>query len=322
VLAEADSIAGLSVLVTGATGFIGSHLARRLIADGATVTGGYLPGDTTRAVRRDLSDTEMIPLDVRDEDAVEECIQKRRPDLIFHMAARVTAERSSALIPHMFEVNYRGTLNVLGSAERQGVIRVVHMGTCEEYGDSPVPFCESQRERPLSPYAMSKAAAKHICSLYESLGRLSVVVLRPAVVYGPGETRSSFLASVVDAYAQGRTPQMTPGQQTRDFVYVDDIVDGCVRAAVLRRASGRTINLGTGREISLWDAAKIVQEKCGASEPPDAGALPYRENEVMRYVSSTEVARDVLGWEARVPLEEGIDRLLSERRERNDVENR
>jgi nucleoside-diphosphate-sugar epimerase len=214
----------------------------------------------------------------------------------------------------MVDINYRGTVNVLNAAERLGNVRVVHMGSCEEYGDCAVPFQESQREQPLSPYALSKVAATYACLYYHRIGRVSAVVLRPTVIYGPGETRRSLFSSVVESCLQGQAPRTSPGQQTRDFVYVDDVVDACLRAAVLKEAAGRIINIGSGCESTVEHVVRMICESTGTDLSPEIGSLPYREHEIMRYVASVRVAKDVLGWTVSKSLEDGIGCLLDEMR--------
>ena len=306
---DEKSIAGRTVLVTGGTGFVGSRLVRRLTAEGARVIVSLLSTDTVGSTTSLQGVARIVPLDVRDEEAVSDCMMEYRPEIVFHLAALVSSDRDPTLLPRMFDINHRGTVHLLSAAEKLGNVRVVHMGSCEEYGDGPVPFREGQREQPVSPYGLSKLAATNACLYYHRRALLSAVVLRPTVIYGPGETRASLLSSVVEAYMQGQTPCMSPGEQTRDFVYVDDVVEACLRSGVCAGAGGKIINVGTGTEITVAEAARKVQERSQRSEPPDTGISPYRENEIMRYVASTERAREILGWKAAVTIEEGIDRL-------------
>jgi nucleoside-diphosphate-sugar epimerase len=308
-----DGLRGQRVLVTGPTGFIGRHLVRTLAATGATVHLLVEPGTTPDALASGIEVAGISEVDITRPAAVREAIVSAKPQVVFHLAALVSSERTRDQLPRMMAVNHQGVLNILSAAAELPGARVIQMGSCEEYGEGPMPFAEAQRENPLTPYALSKVAATHACLCYHRLGWAQVVVLRPSVVYGPGETRPSFVRSVIDALLAGQAPRTSPAEQTRDFVYVQDVIEACMRAAVRPQAPGRILNICSGREVQLRDALDTIRRIVGQGPAPQIGALPYRENETMRYVASPRLAAETLGWTARTSLEEGVACIVNER---------
>src|SRR5829696_401060 len=243
-------------LVSGGAGFIGSHLATRLIEQGASVrvfddfSTGTL--ENLEAVRNRFS---LIEGDVRDQDAVRHAVNGAR--IIFHQAALSSVQRSIE-DPHVtLEVNLTGTLNVLEAARDAGCHRVVFASSASVYGDAPgLPKTESMAPRPLSPYAISKLAGEQLCSMFTRVHGLETVVLRYFNVFGPGQDPSSSYSGVISrfllALRQGSRPTIYgDGEQTRDFVYVDNVVDANLRAASTTEAAGRVLNIASGRAITL-----------------------------------------------------------------------
>jgi UDP-glucose 4-epimerase len=154
-----------------------------------------------------------------------------------------------------------------------------------------------------------KAAVTQCALLYHRLFALPVVVLRPFIVYGPGQRDGMMLPALLKTLAQGQEFALTPGEQTRDFVYVDDVVDALIAAAVRNGAAGEVFNVCSGEERRIRDVAELAVRIAGASPSRlKIGALPYRENEVWRLVGSNRKARALLGWSPRVQLEDGLQR--------------
>lgn len=267
------------------------------------------PGSSTQHLRAVLDQIEVHRADLTEPNALEAAVAAARPSTVFHLAA--TGATNVHVSPTLAtRVNVEGTLNLLQALD--GNYRAfVYTGTCHEYGDNPPPFREDQDPRPKLSYAITKTAAWHFCRRFQQNQGWPIVTVRPFSVYGPRQAANTFVSACIRA-AQSRMPfDMTPGEQTRDWIYVQDVVEGMLRAAEEPAAIGETFNLCTGHETSLYQVAQIVVQEVAAQQStrPVAihrGALAYRPAETWRLVGSPERAREVLGWTARISLERGI----------------
>ncbi|MDP8937074.1 MAG: GDP-mannose 4,6-dehydratase [Actinomycetota bacterium] len=306
----------MHVLVTGGAGFIGSTLVDRLLAEGHRVdviddlsTGSLSNLAEARATAdHNLS---IHRLDIRDE-ATADLVAHRRPEVVFHLAAQADVRVSVARPAFDAEVNVVGTLNVLEGARRAGTAKVVFAasgGTL--YGEpDPLPVRESAPQRPLSPYGVSKKAAGDYLAAYRELHGIEFTALALANVYGPRQDPHGE-AGVVAIFAS-RLLAGEPctvfgdGTQTRDFVYVDDVVDAFARAAT--RGSGLLMNVGTGRETSVNRLYDAMAAAAGVDLPPVYA--PARPGELARSALHPGRAEIHLGWKAWTTLEEGTAAVL------------
>ncbi len=300
---------GTSVLVTGGSGFIGSFLVETLLRRGARVHCLLRP--QSQAPRLDAVHSEICVhyADLSDRQAVERAARAACPEVIFHLAAvgvtNVNVDPRLAV-----RVNVEGTLNLLYALD--GRYRVlVHTGTCYEYGNNELPFHEEQWPRPETTYAITKATAWHFCRQFVRSRGWPLVMVRPFSVYGPRQPPGTFIAACIRAALEGRDFDMTGGEQTRDFLYISDVVDGLLLAATVPAAIGSTFNLCSGREISLYDVACRVVELVGRPINIRRGAIPYRDGEVWRLVGDNTRARRVLGWKPRISLSQGLQQTIS-----------
>lgn len=307
-----------TVLVTGAAGFIGSHLVEALAARGdevrafvrynsAGATGflSELPAEMRGRVR-------VVAGDVRDAEAVDAAV--RGCAAVFHLAALISIPYSYEAPESYVDVNVRGTLNVLQACRRHGA-RLVHTSTSEVYGTpDTVPITEEHPLRAQSPYAATKVGADQlVLSFHRSFG-MPAVVLRPFNTYGPRQSTRAVLPQILVQLLAGR-PEVRLGATTprRDLTFVTDTVDGFVRAAESDAALGQVVQLGTGRDVSIGELAKIAMRALGREVPVvcEAERLRPDASEVMVLQSSPALARALLGWEPKVALEEGL-RLTAE----------
>jgi nucleoside-diphosphate-sugar epimerase len=303
------TVSGERVLVTGGSGFIGSTLVEELVRRGADVTCVLLPPDPAAHLEEVRQEIRICRADLTDREAVREAVSAARPEVVFHLAAAgvtdVCVDPATAA-----RVNVEGTLNLLSAL--QGNYRVfVNTGTCHEYGGNEPPFREDQDPRPELPYAITKTAAWHFCNRYRRTVGWPIVTLRPFSVYGPRQAPNTFIPACIRAAQVGRDFDMTLGEQTRDCVYVDDIVEGFILAATVPEAIGETLNLCTSREVPLYQIAQVIVQQMGHPIAIHRGPLPYREGEIWRLVGDNTRAREVLGWESRVPLAEGLRRTIA-----------
>jgi UDP-glucose 4-epimerase len=293
------------VLVTGASGFIGRHLVSRLLAHGAEIA-------SVSRNRTDLPpEVRQYAIDIRDPAAVDDCIRDCRPEYIFHLAAYKERTESIPAFYAAIETNLTGSLNLFAAAKHPGPVRsIVTLGTAEEYGNTATPFSEQARESPVTPYSFSKVCVTHLAELFFQLYRLPVVVVRPTLAYGPGQGPEMFLPALIASLVADRPFEMTPGGQTRDFVYVADLVDALVLAAAKEQAHGQVINIGSGTPVKLVDIALLTEKMMGKSGLVRAGSKSYRHNEIMEYAVSTKKAEELLGWRPATTLEAGLSNTI------------
>ncbi|HEY8154671.1 MAG TPA: SDR family oxidoreductase [Myxococcota bacterium] len=300
-----------SALVTGGAGFIGGHLVAGLVAEGwrVRVLDDFSSG--REANLAEVADVvELIRGDVRDEAALARAAAGA--EVVFHQAAVASVPRSVAEPLRTNSINLDGTLQVLEAARRAGVRRVVYAASSAAYGNSEVlPKVESMGAEPLSPYALQKHAGELYCRLYTSLYGLETVALRYFNIFGPRQDPKSEYAAVIPRFicaalaGEGATI-FGDGEQTRDFVYVQDAVRANLLAADAARASGAVINIATGRRISLNELWRAIREITGALVP--ARHAPAREGDVRDSVADIARARELLGFEPAVDLREGLRR--------------
>jgi len=297
------------VLITGATGFIGRYLTRRLARAGAEVWTTGLSD-----VQPPPGTTRHLPLDVRDAEAVRAALTETTPQVVFHLAAAGVANPGVDPVLAL-AVNAGGTVHLLEALRGQDVRRVVLAGTCYEYGASQYPVVSSQQSAvegldPFNAYAASKVAAWAFGRMYWRAHDLPVVTVRPFQVYGPGQPGHTLVPAAIRAALAGEDFPMTPGEQERDFIHVEDVVEGMLAAAEAPGIEGQSLDLGTGRAHTVREVVGHVWALTGARGRILAGALPYRTGEVMHLAANADRTARLTGWRARVGLEEGLRRTI------------
>ncbi|MEW6075934.1 MAG: GDP-mannose 4,6-dehydratase [Candidatus Omnitrophota bacterium] len=304
------SLKGSKVLVTGINGFIGSHLARELIASGAAVSGLIRQGADLWRIKDIAGKVTLLNADIRDYAQVQVAIRKACPKKVFHLAAYVNVSRSWEHSREMIDTNLLGTINLLHSLEGGECDCFINSGTCEEYGDNPTPFTEDQCPNPVSPYSASKAAATLFCGMIYKTKKVPIVTLRPFLTYGPQQVNNMLIPYVIQKALLSQDIEMTKGEQTREFNYVADIVDGYIRASVTPQALGEVINIGNATEYKIIDVVRMILKMLGNPVKPKAGALAYRPGETMHFYCDNTKARTILKWKPKVSLEEGLKKTI------------
>lgn len=306
-----------TVLVTGAGGFIGSHLCEALVRAGACVRAfvRYNARNDWGALESTSPDVrdalEVIAGDIRDPFAVRTAVRGCRT--VFHLAALIAIPYSYHS-PHSFiETNVLGTMNVMQAVLDERTERVVHTSTSEVYGTAQrVPIEETHPLQAQSPYSASKIGADKIAESFHLSFGLPVATVRPFNTFGPRQSARAVIPTIASQALAGRDVALGALAPTRDLLYVEDTVRGMIAAARSDAAIGRVVNLGTGREISIGDLARKVIAACGATVGVvhDPRRLRPKESEVERLCASSALARELLGWEPRVTLEEGLERVV------------
>ena len=300
--------------VTGGAGFIGSNLVDRLVADGheVVVLDNLSTGDRAN-LAGSMASIRFLEGDLRDATAVAEAVDGC--EAVYHMAALASVQRSVEDPREVTDVNVGGTLNLLLAARDAGVRRFVFASSSSIYGNTPVlPKDESMPTSPLSPYAASKVTGEAYIEAFDSAYGLQGVSLRYFNVYGPRQSATSQYAAVIplfiDAMSRGEAPVIHgDGGQTRDFTYVGNVVDALALAATAPDARG-PMNIGGGEErISILDLAKAIAAAVGYDG--DFVHEPPRVRDVRDSLADITRARELLGWEPRTDLQEGIARTVA-----------
>lgn len=307
---------GKRVLVTGAGGFIGSHLAERLTELGArtralvryTSSGNW--GWLDRSPLKD--DMEVVLGDIRDRDSVQRAVKDI--DCVFHLAALIGIPYSYHAPDSYVQTNIVGTLNVLQAARDNGIERVVHTSTSEVYGTAQyVPIDEKHPLQAQSPYSASKIGADKLAESFHLSFNLPVVTVRPFNTYGPRQSARAIIPAVITQCLTGNTVQLGNLAPTRDLSYVSDTVNGFLLAAESERAIGRTVNLGSGQEISVGELAKRIAKVIGkdiAIECDEQRVRP-RGSEVERLLADNLLAGELIGWQPMIPLDQGLRNTIA-----------
>ncbi len=304
------------VLVTGAGGFIGSHLSERLVEAGANVralvhydaigTRGWLDNSPVS------EDIEIIAGDIRDRDSVLQVVKDI--EIVFHLAALIAIPYSYHAPLSYVRTNIEGTLNILQAARMNGIQRVVHTSTSEVYGTAQyVPIEEKHPLQGQSPYSASKIGADKLVEAFHSSFDIPVVTVRPFNTFGPRQSARAVIPTIITQCMTGQSVRLGSLHPTRDLTYVSDTVEGFLSAASASGAIGKTINLGTGREISIGDLAKMIARLMGSeiTVKCDNERIRPKNSEVERLVSDNNLARTLLGWEPTISIEEGLDKTIA-----------
>ncbi len=300
-----------TVLVTGAGGFIGSHLTERLVTLGARTRAlvrynsasswGWLDHSPVK------NDVEVVLGDIRDTDSLRKVVQGA--DIIFHLAALIGIPYSYHAPLSYVRTNAEGTLNVLQAALDAQVKMVVHTSTSEVYGTARhVPIDEGHPLQAQSPYAASKTAADKFAEAFHLSFGLPVVTIRPFNTYGPRQSARAVIPTIVTQVLTKSEVHLGNLTPTRDFNYVADTVDGFVRVAQCTKAIGHVINIGSGRETSINQLAQTIVRLLGKNIRIVCNNERVRPDgsEVERLLADNTVAREMLGWKPSVSLEEGL----------------
>lgn len=307
------------VLVTGADGFIGSHLVEHLVARGCDVRAfvyynsfnswGWLdqsPAEVRKAI-------DVFAGDIRDPHGVRAAMQGC--DVVMHLAALIAIPYSYHSPDTYVDTNVKGTLNVVQAARDLGVERVVHTSTSEVYGTARfVPITEEHPLQGQSPYSASKIGSDQMALSFHSSFDTPVAVIRPFNTYGPRQSARAVIPTIITQIAAGaRKIRLGAVQPTRDFNYVADTVRGFVSIAECDAAMGQVVNVGSNYEVSIGETAKLIAELMGVEIEliVDDQRLRPAASEVERLWADNQKARSIMGWEPEYPGVEGLKRGLA-----------
>jgi nucleoside-diphosphate-sugar epimerase len=300
-------------LVTGGAGFIGSHLVRRLLADGGRVrvVDNLVTGKRERLSELD-GRIDFIEGDLADPGICESAVNA--VDFVLHQAAVPSVQRSVKNPLETNRANVLGTLNLLESSRKQGVRRFVYASSSSAYGDTPIlPKREDMPPNPMSPYALQKFVGERYCQLYCRLYGLETVSLRYFNVFGPSQDPYSEYSAVIPKFTtllskSERIIVYGDGEQSRDFTYVDNVVEANILALTAPRAAGSVINIGCGERITLNQLIKALEEILAMKAAVEY--QPARPGDVRDSLADISLARQLLGYEPKISVREGLRRTV------------
>ncbi len=291
---------GARVLVTGARGFIGGHLCRRLVDAGAVVHGVSSRTDFAGRASNVLWST----VDLTDRNAVKQALKLFAPEIVFHLAGHVTGSQTLNEVEPTFSRNLISTVHLLTSAAEVGGCRVLLAGSMHE------PEPADPNDIPVSPYAASKSAGTAYARMFYQLYGFPVVIARPMMVYGPGQwDRTKLLPYVISSLLNGSSPSVSSGTRKLDWVFVDDVVTGMMTLALSPATYGRAVDLGSGVLTSIRVIVEKVIAIIGSTQQITFGRLPDRLFERQRS-ARTQDTEELTGWTAKTPLSEGLSKTV------------
>lgn len=302
------------VLVTGGSGFVGSHMARRMLKENARVYVMVRADSDLWRIADILAEVEAIRADIRDYQAVTRIIKAIQPEYVFHTAAYGVDSRQKDF-SLAAETNVLGTINIISALQGIDCRKLVNIGSCMEYGDKKEPIPEDARLEPFNTYGSTKAAATIVAHQLAKDYGLDIVTLRAFGIFGENEGSHKFFPHIILSILKGSDVLLTACEQFRDYCYIENILDAMVMAAVDREIKNEIFNVGSGVIRQLKFYVDLVYQHIQGSTRPIYGAVPYRPDEVWRPHPDTAKIRSMLNWAPRVSLEDGLVRTINWYRE-------
>lgn len=311
------SLKNKKVFVTGAGGFIGSHLCSKLVKEGAVVT-AMLHYNS----RSDWSNLEFIDTEIKKslyvvkgniEDSSFMDLQTKGQDIIFHLAALIGIPYSYEAPLSYVKTNIQGTVNVLESARKNEIPLIINTSTSETYGTAQyTPIDELHPMQGQSPYSASKISADKLSEAYYNSFETPVITVRPFNTYGPRQSSRAVIPTIISQLLTEKNLSLGDLSPVRDFTYVEDTVDGFINAAIYNKHIGEVINLGYGKAASIGEISKIIMEIMGINKEiiSDHSRIRPKDSEVMNLISNNSKAKNLINWEPKIDLRKGLMKTI------------
>jgi len=298
------------ILITGATGFIGSHLTRKLIKEGFEVCIIKRENSNTWRICDLMNKLSIYNADLRDIHNVSEAISNFKPDVIYHLATYYAVEHKSEEVSLMVDTNVLGTINLLEASKKFSVKLFVNTSSCFVYQESKNKLRENSKLIPLNLYALTKIQAEQACSFYTEKYGLRTITFRLFPPYGPADHERRLIPYTIKSFFEEKKLKLTTGKQRWDFVYVDDIINAYLKLLNMPNLpiKHEIFNIGTGNAVSIQEVISRLKEIIGSKVDLEWGLIPHRSNEVWYICSDINKARDILKWQPKIHiLREGLE---------------
>ena len=300
-----NSLKNKKVIITGGCGFIGSHLTKRLLQEGAKVSVIDRTFANTWRIKDEVSQIDLYAVDIADSVVLDKYIKAAKPDYFFHLAAygvdSAQKEYSTAA-----RVNIMGTINILNSLKDIGCEKFINMGSCAEYGDQKEVMNEAMCPQPVSIYGSTKASATILAHQIAAEIGMDIVTLRPFGIFGEGEERHKIFSHIILSILEDEDVNLTLCEQHRDYCYVENIIDGLIMAATSKNVKNEIFNIGNGISYPLKHYVNLIFKNINTQKKPNYGAVPYRKNEMWNPRPDISKIKTMLNWNPRINLEDGL----------------
>lgn len=294
------------ILITGGTGFIGSAIVNKLLSFDCSISIISLPKDTSWRIDN-IKKCKFFHLDLIEFNPLKQILENIKPNIIIHLAALVDPERNLNTINKMFSINLGGTKNLLLALENINYDLFINTGTSDEYGRGRVPYSEDYKENPVSPYAVSKVAATYLCEMINKVYNKPIITVRPFLPYGPKQLSNALIPSLISAGMNKKKLDLTSCLQTRDFIYIEDLVDAYIKLAInadIVKNLG-IFNIATGTETKIIDVVNLVKNEFKDNKF-NIGGIPYRAEEQMHHYANINKIKNSVNWRPKWDIKKGL----------------
>ena len=296
-----------NLLVAGGTGFLGYHVAKQGLIRGFNV---FSLSKNEPTEKRFIPGLNYINIDLLDTEGLFNCINDLKIEYVVNCVGYVDHKLFKDGGDDVFDNHFTVTKNLTKSLDKKFLKCFLQIGSSDEYGDNPSPQIEKMRESPISPYSLAKVASCHLLQMLYKTEDFPVAILRLFLVYGSNLNKERFLSNIIYNSIRNKNFAVSPGEQIRDFCYVDDVVNAIFLSLENKNIYGEIINIASGKPITIKEIVNLVNTILKKGKPV-FGGINYRENESMNLYASIEKARHLLKWEPKTTLEEGILKTIN-----------
>lgn len=297
-----NSLVKERILIIGGTGFIGAHIAKKALLEGLQVT---IISKNYKPLSDRLKDVEYLSIDIRNKDSLCNQLKEKTFQYVINLGGYVDHSNFFSGGEAVFNVHFNGTKNLINCIDKDSLKSFIQIGSSDEYGGNLAPQNESQRELPISPYSHAKTAATHLLQMLYRREKFPVIILRPFLVYGPGQGMERFIPQVIKGCIEEKEFPISEGRQLRDFCFIDDFVRSIFSSINNTEAFGEVINIASGEPISIKDVVSKIQNIVTKGRPK-FGESPYRDGENMELYADISKAKKLLNWQPKISLDEGL----------------
>ena len=290
------------LLIVGGTGFIGEAAAKEAVKRGFQVT---IISKNNCPKSRQLKDIEYISVDITNKNSLQLVLKDKIFCYVLNLGGYIDHANYSNDGSEVYDAHFNGVRNLVDCLDKSKIKGFVQIGSSDEYGNNSAPQIETQREAPISPYSCAKVASTHFLQTLYRTEKFPAVILRPFLVYGPGQSEERFIPQIIKGCTSRQEFPVSKGEQLRDFCFIDDFIQAVFSALDNHSAHGEVINIASGKPISIKKMINTIVDIIGSGEPQFA-QVAYRNGENMALYGDTTKAKEILGWKTSVSLRQGL----------------